>query len=55
MSTMTPLLNHKLQKYYTRFNFDGLGFDFAQMVPPKVTDDDIVSLFMNGTFFSRNG
>lgn len=52
---MTENVNGKLKKYYTRFNFDGLGFDFAQVVPPHVADDDVVSLFMNGTFFTKNG
>jgi len=52
---LTAVVNQDLRDKATRYNIDGLGFDFAQIVPPKITDDDIVSLFMNGTFYSRHG
>jgi len=52
---LTDLVNKDLKDTYTRYKIDGLGLDFAQVVPPKVSDDDVMSLFMNGTFFSKHG
>lgn len=34
------------------YNVDGTGFDYSMTRAPEVTDDALLSMFFNGTFYS---
>ena len=44
-------INADLKKH-THFQTAGLGFDVSASRKPMVTDNNMLSLFMNGTFYS---
>lgn len=44
-------INDDLKEYGTHIAFDGIGFDFALTKDPVVSQDQMATLFLNGTFF----
>mgnify|MGYP006893293028 CR=1 FL=1 len=49
--TLVPKINEDLKKT-THYEIAGIGLDYSQVKVPAVTDNNLVSLFLNGTFFS---
>ena len=46
-------VNEDLKKYGSHFDVDGVGFDFAQIRTPIVSEDLTASMFVNGTFYEE--
>lgn len=53
MAKATPKINDDL-KGLTHYEIAGVGVDFSMIKPPTITDNDMLSLFMNGTFYSAD-
>lgn len=52
-TTLEDEINQELYDYGTHYDIgDGVGFDFSLTKSPQVTDDELLTLFMNGTFYS---
>ena len=45
-------VNEELLQYGSHYESAGIGFDFSQIRSPEVANDTLLSLFMNGTFYS---
>jgi len=51
-STLETKINDVLYKHGSHYSVDGLGFDYSQMKKPEVSNDELLTIFFNGTFFS---
>lgn len=48
-------INKEIDDHGTHYDLgDGIGFDYSLTRMPKVTDDFMLSFFLNGTFFDEN-
>ena len=51
-TTIVDKINEELDDLDTHFNLgDGLGFDYSLTRVPQVTDDAMLTFYMNGTFY----
>jgi hypothetical protein len=51
-STLVKEINQELYTYGTHYDVgDGIGFDYSLTQAPKVTDDQLLTVFLNGTFY----
>ena len=49
-------INQELYDYGTHYYMgDGIGFDYSLTKTPQVTDDGLLTMFMNGTFYDEEG
>jgi hypothetical protein len=53
-NTLLEKINEELLQYGTHYETAGLGLDFSQIRSPEVANDTLLSLFMNGTFYSES-
>lgn len=52
--TLVKEVNKELYDYGTHYKVGGgLGFDFSMTQAPTVTDDKLLTIFMNGTFYGE--
>lgn len=52
--TLVKEINKELFDYGTHYDLgSGLGFDFSMTQAPSVTDDKLLTIFMNGTFYGE--
>ena len=53
-TTIVDKINVELEDLDTHFNLgDGLGFDYSLTRVPQVTDDAMLTFYMNGTFYDE--
>ena len=53
--TLDSKINSELKEYGSHYVVDGFGIDFAQIQKPKVTNDELLTMYFNGTFISERG
>ena len=53
-TTLVDSINEELEQHGSHFYLgDGLGFDYSLTRVPQVTDDSMLTFYMNGTFFDE--
>lgn len=52
-TTLIEKINEELEEYTHYDLADGIGFDYALTRVPQVTDDEMLTVYMNGTFFDE--
>ena len=53
-TTLVDKINKEIDEQGTHLDLgDGIGFDFSLTRTPQVTDDFMLSFFLNGTFFDE--
>lgn len=53
-TTLVEKINKEIDEHGTHFDLgDGIGFDYSLTRVPEVTDDFMLSFFLNGTFFDE--